>query len=287
VPSELTQPAPTRKNATRERTLPDFENPPAVETYLGVSFDPLKTWKIPHFGLFWSRIKDGYPKMEVHPPIALASPPRAAQAFEFGIGGPQAELKIPARCWFINQDDSRLIQVQDNLFIHNWRRPGGSGKPYSHYADLRPIFEEEWRRFANFLGEQGLGKVNASMCEVAYINHLDRGAGWQSFADLSSVSPCWSGVTSGPFLPPPQAAAIRSFYTMKEPEGQLEISLLPAVRQTDAKEIIQLTVTGRCKPASPDSEEILSALDAAHKWVVRGFTDFTSPQMHEIWGRII
>lgn len=263
------------------RTLPDFENPPAVETYMGAYFDPLESWKVPHFGLFWNRIKNDYPKVEVRAPI----PSREGVEFEFGVAGPQRELKIPIRCWFINQDDTRLIQVQNNVFIHNWRRPGGSQEPYSHYDDLRPIFEQEWRRLTEFLREQSLGKVNVLMCEVAYINHIDRGVGWDSFAELPRVFPSWSGVTSGSFLPHPQAVSIRAFYTMKEPDGLLEISLQPALRQADAKDIMQLTVTGRCKPASSDEKEILSALDAAREWVVRGFTDFTSAKMHEIWRR--
>lgn len=272
------------KTAGPIRTLPDFKNPPAVETYLGVHFDPLEGWKLPHYGLFWNRIRHDYPKVEVRPPIAS----REGMSFEFvGMTEPQGELNIPARCWFINQDNMRLIQVQNNIFIHNWRRHAGTGEPYSHYDDLRPIFEQEWHRFTEFVRDENIGIPKANLCEVAYINHLDRGVGWQGLAELPEVFPCWSGVTSGGYLPSPQAVAIRAFYRMKEPEGVLEVSLQPALRQADAKDIFQLTLTGRCKPMSSDESSIISALDAAREWVVRGFTDFTSTKMHEIWGRTI
>lgn len=280
---ELNRPANEGKIESLKRVLPDFENPPAVETYLGVHFHPLENWKIPHFGLFWNHIKREYPKVEVRPALISGEVP----SFELAIGGPQAEMNPPVRCWFINQSETRLIQVQNNLFIHNWRRPAGGDEQYSHYDDLRPIFEEEWRRFTDFLAEQAIGKVNVTMCEATYINHLDRGVGWESFADIPEVFPCWSGLTSGSFLPPPQTAAIRAFYRMKQPEGQLEIAAQPAIRQTDAREIIQLNVTGRCKPASSDQRDILLSLDAAREWVVRGFTDFTSTKMHEVWRRTV
>ena len=251
---------------------------------MGVHFDPLENWNLPHFGLFWSRINHEYPVAEVHPLIASEG---EVQEFEFGVGALQKQLKIPVRCWFINEDKTRLIQVQNNRFIHNWRRIRGSGGPYSHYDDLRPIFEAEWNRFSAFLEKEGIVKPNVVRCEVSYINHLDRGRGWQSFADLPDVFPSWSGRTSGGFLPPPQAAAIRTFYPIQRPEGRLEISAQPAVRQSDGKDIIQLSVTGLCKPTSSEGGQIFSALDAAHEWVVRGFTDFTSAKMHEIWRRKI
>ena len=250
---------------------------------MGVHFDPLENWNLPHLGLFWSRIKDEYPVAEVHPLIAS----EGAVQFEFGVAEPQKQLKIPVRCWFINEDKTRLIQVQNNRFIHNWRRSGGSHGPYSHYDDLRPIFEAEWKRFSTFLENEGIVKPNVVRCEVAYINHLEQGKGWQSFDDLPDVFPSWSGRTSGSFLPPPQAAAIRTFYPIEQPEGRLEISVQPAVRQSDGKDIIQLNVTGLCKPASSGEGQIISALDAAREGVVRGFTDFTSAKMHEIWRRKI
>ena len=49
-----------------ERT-PDYDRPPVVETYLGVQFSPLVKFSIPHFGLYWAKIRDNYPDFQVQP----------------------------------------------------------------------------------------------------------------------------------------------------------------------------------------------------------------------------
>lgn len=268
------------KIAAAARALPDFENPPAVETLMGVHFAPVEKWKAPHFGLFWARIKKDYPRVEMQPPVI--QPP----ALESVLSRMQSPLEFPLRCWFFNQDETRLIQVQSNLFLHNLRRTAQAEK-YLHYDDLRPHFKREWQVFRNFLDQEGLGALKASSCEVTYVNHIDRGKGWETFADLSNVFPNWSPATSHNVLPPPELVAINASYPLKDADGHLQISAQPAVRQQDAKETIQLTVTARCKPTSSSNEDIYRSLDEARKWVVLGFTDFTSPKMHELWGRKI
>lgn len=86
-------------------------------------------------------------------------------------------------------------------------------------------------------------------------------------------------------MPPPELVGMNTSYTLKGVDGHLQINAQPAVRKQDAKETIQLTVTVRCRPSSSSNEDIYQGLDEARKWVVLGFTDFTSAKMHEIWGR--
>src|SRR5262245_1038548 len=57
------------KSLSREAELPDFDHPPAVETFIGFHFANLQNWKTPYFGLFWQEIRDEYPDAEVLPPI--------------------------------------------------------------------------------------------------------------------------------------------------------------------------------------------------------------------------
>lgn len=263
---------------TAARTLPDFENPPAVETVMGVHFAPISKWQPPYFGLFWARIKKDYPRIQMQPPVLPQAPDLAPAQ-------PQSPWEF-VRCWFFNQDETRLIQMQNNLFLHNWRKVRPAEK-YLHYSDLRPHFEKEWQGFREFLEQEALGVPKVLLCEVTYVNHIDRGSGWETFADLSEVFPNWSPKTSENYLPSPELVAINASYAVHGVEGRLQISAQPAIRQTDAKETIQLTVTVRAKPSSSSNEDIYRCLDEARKWVVLGFTDFTSPKMHRIWRRKI
>src|SRR5262245_37109554 len=108
--------------SSEDRSLPDFAKPPVVETVLDVGFAPLPGWRIPHFGLFWQSIRDEYPTFRDQPPLLLERETfgkRQSQplnlAFEF-LNQPEA------RCWFEEKSGARLIQIQHDRFIHNWRK---------------------------------------------------------------------------------------------------------------------------------------------------------------------
>jgi uncharacterized protein (TIGR04255 family) len=256
-----------------KRTLPDYDNPPAQETWMAFTFVPL-SWSIPHFGAFWSEVRGDYPTFEVHPPIGEFN-------LEFNAVAPGTLVNLPVRCWFKNDQSNRLIQVQNNRFFHNWRRPNPSA-PYLHYAELKPVFETEWARFRDFAQRYDLGVPNVLSCEVAYINHLDRRVGWDNFSDLSNIFPS-VGSFEGSFVKKPETVAANVSYVMPSDEGRLNVVIQPAIRQQDGKEIIQLSITGSCRPASSETNELMRCLDSCREWVVRGFDDLTSPNMHKIW----
>ena len=232
-----------------ERVLPDFDDPPVIETSLGVEFSPLDKWSIPHFGLFWKEIQGSYPRFEVQPAIG-------PQIERFGDElkqrtMPEVEFLVqpPVRCWFIHESETRLIQIQNDRFVHNWRKIRGTDV-YPHYESTRPTFEREWSRFCSFLESQRISRPEVRQCEVSYFNHIERGKGWQSLADLPDILSCWTGKLSTGFLPPPEAVLLDARYLIPDNQGRLHIILQPAIRHADAKEVLQLTLIARGRPAS-------------------------------------
>jgi uncharacterized protein (TIGR04255 family) len=262
--------------------LPDYSDPPAVETLLGLYFKPLPSWAVPHFGLFWQEIRAEYPTYEVHPPIA------AGIGLKFELDPRRAQFhlasEVPVRCWFKHKSNTRLIQIQNGAFIQNWRKSAVDA-PYLHYYELRPTFEEMWRLFRGFLAKNRIEDPEITHCEVTYINHIDRGSGWDKFSELPTIVPSWSGATSGDFLPSPTSVSLDVFYPIRDGAGRLEVILQPGVRKDDGKETLQLVLTARCKPTSFEIRELLRCLDLGRHWVVRGFDDFTSEKMHLMWGK--
>ncbi|MCI0402596.1 MAG: TIGR04255 family protein [Acidobacteria bacterium] len=258
----------------KKRTLPDYESPPAQETWMSFHFVPLN-WSIPHFGAFWNEIRNDYPKFEVHPPLGEFT-------LELNAMSPEAAINLPVRCWFINETDNRLIQVQNTRFFHNWRK--AQGKPrYYHYAELKPHFQQEWNRFRAFVEKYELGPITVLGCEVSYVNHLDRGEGWRHFSELETLFPKVGSFEGRVFLGKPEIVAFRSVYVMPGNEARLTLQAQPAVRQSDGREIIQFSVTGTCRPSSQEEAELYLCLDHCREWVVMGFDDFTSEAMHKIW----
>jgi uncharacterized protein (TIGR04255 family) len=264
---------------------PDYQRPPVVETYLGVQFASLAQFSIPHFGLYWAKIRDNFPQFEVQP---LLTP--AVEQFEpRPFVRPKLELELvrvpELRCWFIEKSGTMLNQVQRDRFVHNWRKL----KPddaYVHYNKIKPSFIKEWNTFCEFLNEAKIGQPEVNQCEMMYVNHIELGQGWESYGELNKVISSWSGMSSINFLPVPESVTMGARYVLPEKQGRLHIEMQPAVTQ-DAKEILQLNLTARGKPQAASLESILEWFDLGHEWIVRGFTDFTSLEMHKHWGRKI
>lgn len=268
-----------------KRDLPEFNEPPVIETVLSVQFVPLQNFSILHYGMYWAKIRADYPEFSIQPPIAHIIEQFEEEqkqvspqiGFEF-IAAPEV------RYWFIDPPKNRLIQVQKDRFIHNWRKLKDDDI-YPRYDHLKPKFKEEWQRFCQYLEDEKIGIPDVNQCEVTYINHIEVGKGWKSLGDVDKVFSYWTGKASEAFLPKPEKVDLNVRYVMPEKKGRLHIVMRPAIRPQDAKEILSLELTARGRPNSSRLEDILEWFDLGHECIVRGFTDFTTKEMHKIWGR--
>jgi uncharacterized protein (TIGR04255 family) len=270
-----------------KRTLPDFDQPPVIEVVLGVQFTPIDHFSLPHFGLFWTKVRKDYPEFVTQPPLPPViegfepGNPASLTTFQIGL---EVNPEPDVRGWYIDSTKTRLMQVQKDRFIYNWRKVQFN-EIYPHYENIEPKFKEEWKRFSAFLQEEKLNLPEITQSEVTYVNHLEIGKGWKSFGDLKNVLACWSGKTSEPFLPEPERVFLKAQYVIEEKKGRLHISVQPAIRRADGKEILKLELTARGKPPSSKLEDILGWFELGHTWIVKGFTSFTTKQMHQTWER--
>jgi uncharacterized protein (TIGR04255 family) len=254
-----------------------------IETVLGVEFAPIDRWIIPHFGLYWQGIRGEYPKVQIQPPLAPEDPRSKEDRF-LQAAMIQVLAQPPIRCWYINDAGTRLLQIQNDRFIHNWRKEG-SGEEYPRYETIRPIFEREWQKFCDFLAQERIDAPIPGRCEVTYVNHLVRGREWQEIKDLPRILPVWAGGGREGVLGTPDLVAFTTRYPFPEEKGHLAVHLQPAVRQLDKKEVLQLTLTAKGQPSSADITGVLAWLDFGRQQVVQAFCDLTSPEVHRIWGR--
>lgn len=266
-------------------TIRDFTDPPVIETVLSFQFAPITGFSVPHFGLYWRKIRNEFKRTAIHPPIGSVredfTPGRMTGIPQIGI---ELVTEPNVRCWFIDEKGNQLIQVQNDRFIHNWQKVSGD-EVYPRYESVRSKFEQEWQRFCAFLKEENLAIPEVNQCEVTYVNHIEYEKGWKSFGELNKVITCWSGSHSGTFLPAPEKVNLNVSYVLPNNRGRLHISLQPVIRARDAKEVLQLNLTARGAPASSETAEIFRWLDIGRQWVVEGFTDFTTKEMHKLWGR--
>lgn len=262
---------PTEQPLATQRIV-DFERPPVAETALGVVFAPISKWSVLHFGLFWENVRNIYPVTEIKP----ATGQLEVRFF------PHESLDLPIRALFVDESGNQLLQVQRNAFIRNWRQTEQTTQ-YEHYENVRPLFERDWGIFSKFLTDEHLGEAEVVQCEVTYINHLVRGKEWENFEDVSHVFRAWSGGNVGS-LRASQMVSFTTAYDLPNNAGRLQVVVQPGIRKADSKEIIQFALTATVKPGGSTLPEIMKSLDAGHLAVVTSFRDFTTPDMHSLWG---
>src|SRR5690554_3197923 len=108
-----------------------FENPPINELIIATYFNQLMTnMSSEHIGLFWSRIRREFPKIQQQLPVG-GDP-------LFDVHGNDV-FPMP-RYWFMSDDHANLIQLQKNAFMFNWRRKDSD---YPHFDEnLKVRFDE-------------------------------------------------------------------------------------------------------------------------------------------------
>jgi len=260
--------------------LPVFENPPLEEMVIGVQFAPLKGFRISHFGLFWSLIRDRYPLTEDETPlahvleIAEKRPAKSTIRFE--------KLPLP-RCWYLDSTGSTLLQLQSDHFLRNWRRSAAM-EEYPRYVNLIRDFRGELDGFMRFTEVEDIGAVAINQCELTYVNHVEW-AEQGDEVDLANVfSPFRSNLETGSFR---DMETIEFAMRVKLPEnrGRLHISVNPAFRGRDMKLVHVLTMTARGTPSEAGLQQVFDWFDLAHEKILERFEEITSPTMHASWGK--
>jgi uncharacterized protein (TIGR04255 family) len=271
--------------SARPTPLPEFEDPPISEVALSILFSPLVNWRSAHAGLYWSRINGQYPRTETHPPL----PMQIEQFDPDFIQRPMIQFEVVnpdiSRFWFVADPPTKLIQVQRDRFVINWRKVKGDEIYPRYMAEMRPRFDREWKDFVAFVSQQHIGTIEVRQCEITYINDLLQGQGWQTFPEsMSLFAPWWKNGTDG-FLPRPETLGLSGSFRILEDRGRLHFNAMHVRRQFDNRESIRLELVARGKPASDAHDAVLAWMDMGHEWIVRGFADLTSNQAHKLWKR--
>ena len=123
---------------TSATELPKFEKPPVIEVVCGIQFEPLTSLLAPHLGVLWERYKQDYPHCREVAPLAPV-----LERFE---GLPSVELQLSdtpplPRTWFIHQDETGIVQVQRDRFLHNWKKVRDEDE-YPHYEKVIGMFRD-------------------------------------------------------------------------------------------------------------------------------------------------
>lgn len=265
---------------SNSQTLPKYDKPPVDEVVCGVLFEPLEKFLLPHFGLLWEhKFKADYPHCQEKPPLMPI-------VEGFGDVPTQqtdiADLPLP-RVWF-QHDDGRIIQVQRDRFLHNWRKLQPTAE-YPHYETVFTMFQRHFSSFQEFLNELQLGPVIPRQYEMTYVNVIPQGEGWDTGGDIGQVFRdfCWKQ-DGQRFLPYPDGVDWRTSFPLPNNAGRLRMHIQSGIRRTDNRPVFRFELTARGIGSDTALEKMPEWFTLAHEWIVRGFADSTTAQIqHDIW----
>jgi uncharacterized protein (TIGR04255 family) len=230
----------------------------------------------------WSEMRARFPDWEEKPPMStpqeLLGVPDQQVYFDFRMPDQLPRM----RHWFVDEGKTRLLQVQDDCVVHNWRKTMGDPE-YPRYEQIRNEFRAELETFEAFLQREDLGEVIPRQCEVTYVNHIPLDG-----RDVSDVLTAWGGDTTDGFLPAPEGLDVGCRYLMRSdgrPIGRLHVNAR-TIQASGRPHELRLTLTARGAPAAQTIDAALEWLDEGRQWVVRGFASITCSSMqHETWKR--
>jgi len=249
--------------------------PPVVETVLGVQFADLARWTTVHHGLFFSRIRDQFPKFRLIPeqPAIVETFPPSPRGIRFGITNQPG----PDCAYYLNENETQLIRIQRNRFSYHWiGLPDGT---YPHYASNSQVCADLLHRFERFCDDENVGTITPVLCEVVYVNDI-RPQGSQTIPELLHEV---FGIDLGEF----ELASLNRTYVLGENKGRLYAEINNA--EKNDQKILQFKLTARVRHENQDPPRnghgAIDTLNAGHDWLIEYFLKLTDKRIRvDKWG---
>ena len=261
----------TKKN---QKNLPSYKSPPVNEVICGMRFQAPDKLRIPHIGFLWNKFRADYPVLQHAQQVVSA---KGEILLDTATGVP-----LP-RIWFINDSDDQLIQFQLDRFYFNWRRKKND---YPRYNYIIKNFEFTYKAVVDFFNEFGLGELKPIEYELSYINHIPKGEGWNTIDDIPNIFTdfIWKNSTKR-FLKTVEKISWNAEFLLPEQKGHLNVGLKQATRIEDKMPLLIFELKTRGLEDTFTNKSMRAWFDLAHEWIVRGFTDLTTPKIQKIWGK--
>jgi uncharacterized protein (TIGR04255 family) len=257
--------------------LPSYRQPPVTEVAVGLQYSSSLNLSLRDLFRIHASFEDRYPGLEEYAPLPKIVPAEDAQTVQFAFG--QMTKAVLPRLWFIGESPTELVQLQHDRFVFNWRKTAESD-PYLRFDHhVRPAFVDAHRRLLLGLEEADIAEPAIESIDVAYVNAIPLEAGDSCGAVLRILQ---RDQKRG-FLPEATGLQMQLIYSIPDLDaGSLTITIQSAERVEDRAPTILMHLNVRAMAAG-DFEQALVSIGVARRWIVNGFTDLTTDEMHERW----
>jgi len=198
---------------------------PLSEVAFGVNFVSPDFSSV-KFGEFYARIKNRYPS---HRDILPIINPTPMPAF---VLAPQ----LP-RVWFEKSD--RLIQLQSDRFVYNWRLLNEEKNEYPGYEQLSAEFFQEYEEFSDFSTSSLNSPMYLEEFNLTYVNHLERADGLHG-STFTFYNQSWEKNFTAP-----QYVSGQLVFSFEDKNVRLTMSLRPVIKIGSAQAITQFELVAQ------------------------------------------
>jgi uncharacterized protein (TIGR04255 family) len=260
-------------------TLPSFRQPPVVEVAMSIGFVPIPGLQFAAMADLRSRWMKDYPGAQEQPflesvPVPQQASPASQQTFRIEFGPP------PRRLWLLSSEGDRVVQIQRDRLITNWRAVPGSDQPYPRYGQLRDEFLRKWFDFEKYVAEHGIANsVDPQYAEVTYINIIrnkgDQPLKISAVLKMNTEGELWrKGI---------RTTAVTQSWELPDVQTLLSTAANVDSSVPGSPIVLQLSANTRIDNQNRD---LTAALDLAHDFVVGTFGVITTDEMQRRWERV-
>lgn len=243
----------------------ELSKPPVIEVVIGSQFDgPI--FDNSYVYEFFQKIKDQYPIVRENPPLpSIISNPNKPDQTRILQG-------YNSRRFFINKAGDKLIQLQTDRLLFNWRKNTGN-ESYPRFSSVL----EDFLRFFDLISEdikEISNKVN--QLEITFIDHiLIKDFGLNNYV-LNEI-----------FSDFKIKQELRNFdcsfsIPHEDLNGNLNLSIKTAMNISDQSKIIICEST--CRGNKRADETLNTWYHKAHEVLLENFIDFFTDKSKKVWG---
>lgn len=254
--------------------MADFDKPPINEVVIGKVFKPRADLTVPMFGRFWDLIEDNFPKTQ-----------HAAPLIESGDSLEQNFMGMLPRVWFVGDDPSRLIQLQQDRLYYNWRQLAGVDSPYVRFDSIFIEYQRYSEAFATFILSSLGSPIEPTRLDLTYVNVFRRGREWQDFSDLGSVIRGLDVLSNTEKLGKASAGSFQIDLRPNNMPGRLLIRLASGLDTTSGAQLIKMELVAACGAEELAGVEEKAWYLQAHDAIIEAFCTLTTEKAQKIWMR--
>lgn len=245
----------------------EFQNAPIAEVVIGIQFDkPLISYN--NILNFYQTIKTNFVKVKEQQVLSSAIENPNGQTERRLLQG------FNSRKLFINKDENKLVQIQPDRLLFNWRKTNDTDE-YPHFSNVYHEFKNIYEKLSEICSFEN----KDNQLEVAYVDHIiidEFGKNDFNPSEILSIFNIDKKKTVN-------SIEQNITFPVKNLLGNINLQIVSATRNNDKRKIFRMEST--CRGARKN-EPMDNWYENAHNELLKLFSNITTEKAKQVWGII-